>query len=560
MRVEEKAEIGLSPAILDNVDSAVEDLRVLAIHDDNSEGASKIRTRKTTESSLDLSSVQFPSTGEASSTSQNLAPAPYAPPERHTSWLNYAAARRGLGYTTPSTPPSRVPSTRPESPLFTRPPTPLFTPEPPSPEPPSPEPPSPEPPSPESPVPESPVTKPIETRRTMAVDADLEWGGNPGEKLSSKAFLKKAEITMVGMGKKQEELVDSVELFYKSGSRVEKWHEGLTEEEKKGGWKKYKELLLAEFPATEVVAKSSAEYIKDLVALRLPMEGLDVRDPETNLWAHQKFANQLFELAKAGEIANTASDIVSVHKNLPELFHPLVKDDGAMVVGLSTKVYGAVKDRISGWGQSRMWMRMADGALVPGVANWEGTVRVKGLEMKTTVEVFDSGGQWDLLVGKPLLEKFKAVHDYAKGELVLKKGKEVRKVFNEGLGRAVERKEKSRMVAIVEKVGGEEEDARLKTKSKARNHGGVNVVSDTETPRNREVSIELVHEKEQIPTHKQSQEEKSGKEVEGMKEGTEEEPVREEWVEEEKGKGGRRERKRRTKRKEIKTHTVETEE
>ncbi|KAK1233954.1 hypothetical protein PQX77_002854 [Marasmius sp. AFHP31] len=163
----------------------------------------------------------------------------------------------------------------------------------------------------------------------MAVDADLEWGGNPGEKISSKAFLKKAEITMVGMGKKSEELVEAVELFYKSGSRVEKWHEGLSEEDKKGGWKKYKELLLAEFPATEVVAKSPAEYIKDLVALRLPLEGLDVRDPETNLWAHQKFANQLFELAKAGEIAATASDIVSVHKNLPELFHSLVKDDAA---------------------------------------------------------------------------------------------------------------------------------------------------------------------------------------------------------------------------------------
>ncbi|KAK1228235.1 hypothetical protein PQX77_008747 [Marasmius sp. AFHP31] len=163
----------------------------------------------------------------------------------------------------------------------------------------------------------------------MAVDADLEWGGNPGEKMSSKAFLKKAEITMVGMGKKSEEMVEAVELFYKSGSRAEKWHEGLSEEDKKGGWKKYKELLLAEFPATEVVAKSPAEYIKDLVALRLPLEGLDVRDPETNLWAHQKFANQLFELAKAGEIAATASDIISVHKNLPELFHPLVKDDAA---------------------------------------------------------------------------------------------------------------------------------------------------------------------------------------------------------------------------------------
>ncbi|KAJ8092979.1 hypothetical protein PM082_011299 [Marasmius tenuissimus] len=162
----------------------------------------------------------------------------------------------------------------------------------------------------------------------MTVDADLEWGGNVGaEKLSSKNFLRKAEITMVGMGRKQEEFVETVELFFKEGSRAEKWHEGLNEEEKKGGWRKYKELLLAEFPSQEIVAKKPAEYIKDLVALRLPLEGLDVRDPDTNQWAHQKFADRLFELVKAGGITSTASDIVSVHKNLPEIFHSLVKDD-----------------------------------------------------------------------------------------------------------------------------------------------------------------------------------------------------------------------------------------
>ncbi|KAK1223474.1 hypothetical protein PQX77_013650 [Marasmius sp. AFHP31] len=176
-------------------------------------------------------------------------------------------------------------------------------------------------------------------------------------------------------------------------------------------------------------------------------------------------------------------------------------DDGAMVVGLSTKVYETVKDKIEGWGESRMWMRMADGALVPGVASWEGIIRIKGLEMRTALEVFDSGGQWDLLVGKPLLEKFQAVHDYAKNELVLKKGKEAVKVFGEGLGKVVERKPKSRLVATIEEVPDEEEDVGLQRNGKACNQGGVNVVDDTETPRSREVLVEFDSEKEQVPTH-----------------------------------------------------------
>ncbi|KAK1222436.1 hypothetical protein PQX77_014721 [Marasmius sp. AFHP31] len=166
-----------------------------------------------------------------------------------------------------------------------------------------------------------------------------------------------------------------------------------------------------------------------------------------------------------------------------------------------------VKDRIGGWGQSRKWMRMADGALVPGVASWHGKVRVKGLEMETTLEVFDSGGQWDFLFGKPLLEKFGAVHDYGKDVIVMKKGKEVVKVFNKGLGKPVEAKGKVKpLVAKVGEVVGTVEDARPRQNEKACNLSGVTV--DTEAPLEREVLVELPFKGEEVPTHEYSQNEK----------------------------------------------------
>ncbi|KAL0562950.1 hypothetical protein V5O48_019129, partial [Marasmius crinis-equi] len=137
-----------------------------------------------------------------------------------------------------------------------------------------------------------------------------------------------------------------------------------------------------------------------------------------------------------------------------------------------------------------MWMRMADGALVPGIASWNGTVRVKGLEVESSLEVFDSGGQWEVLFGKPLLEKFKAVHDFEKEELVVRKGKEVRRIFNEGLGKKIELKP---MVATIEEVQDEEEDVKPTSKEKAGDLGGGTEYS--EAPRDREVLVES------IPTH-----------------------------------------------------------
>ncbi|KAJ8078110.1 hypothetical protein PM082_000316 [Marasmius tenuissimus] len=165
-------------------------------------------------------------------------------------------------------------------------------------------------------------------------------------------------------------------------------------------------------------------------------------------------------------------------------------DDGAMGVGLSKELYKKVKDEIGGWGESKRWMKMADGVLVPGIANWKGVVRVKGLEVEVALEVFDSGGHWDFLFGKLLLQTFEAVYDYGKDMLVVKKGKEVRKVFNEGLGRKIERKRTTKpLVANVEKVAGEEEDARPRQQEKACNHG--RVIVNTEALWNREVLVEF---------------------------------------------------------------------
>ncbi|KAK1234698.1 hypothetical protein PQX77_002095 [Marasmius sp. AFHP31] len=635
------------------------------------------------------------------------------------------------------------------------------------------------------------------------------WGGEVGEELTSKNFLKRAEGWLVQTQKNENDYTKLVRLFYKDGSRAEKWHEELEKGDKDKGWEHYSELLLKEFPTRVTVTKKTTDYIQELHALRLGTEGLDVKNKEKNQWPHQKFTDDFWELSVAAGISNTPSDIYSIHKELPKIFHTLVSneaenwkdftdelrkvdikvvkeklgtaraieelkekqttlqtpgtpttrlansfnnvrigqapaqpryrnqgsrtpapdpfasngggrgnlfqgtqyrqpqqqqatyqqpayqqplrrvqftdaqketlkanvngyeqkpdtpegkalwrqdliaftnqwgrappnenmpwkgrpvpvnhidwgtraelqevraknsrgvsessgeyicgggrkrrgvdtggvfrlgkwgringlsgdrtiqrkdfflgnhshedshvqpssentidvysvqqvrsrvsepfrvdvelidgerkatlvcgmiDDGAMVVGLSKQQYERIKDEIGGWGQSKRWMRMADGALVPGVASWQGVVRVKGLEMETALEVFDSGGQWDFLFGKPLLKKFGAVHDYEKDTIVVKKGKEVRKIFNEGLGKQVEAKRKKKpLVAKVGEVVGKVEDARPRQKEKACNHGGVTV--NTEAPREREVLVELPFEGNKIPTHENTQNE-----------------------------------------------------
>ncbi|KAJ3870448.1 hypothetical protein F5051DRAFT_447687, partial [Lentinula edodes] len=110
-------------------------------------------------------------------------------------------------------------------------------------------------------------------------------------------------------------------------------------------------------------------------------------------------------------------------------------DDGAMVAAMDSAVYDKLKNAIGGWEPTQRKFRMANGSVVPGTARWKGRIKVKGVEVEGGFEVFDSGGGWKFLFGKPLLEQFAAVHDYRKDVIVLKgeQGKWT-EVFNKGLG------------------------------------------------------------------------------------------------------------------------------
>ncbi|KAJ7209815.1 hypothetical protein B0H12DRAFT_988346, partial [Mycena haematopus] len=90
-----------------------------------------------------------------------------------------------------------------------------------------------------------------------------------------------------------------------------------------------------------------------------------------------------------------------------------LEDDGAMVNAMCTALYEAIKHRIGELQWSVKTLRMANGALVPSTGYWEGYIRFGGARVRATFEVFPSGGSWSFLFGKPLLEGFGAVHDYA---------------------------------------------------------------------------------------------------------------------------------------------------
>jgi hypothetical protein len=60
---------------------------------------------------------------------------------------------------------------------------------------------------------------------------------------------------------------------------------------------------------------------------------------------------------------------------------------------------------------------MADGNRVKSHGQWVGEVGLGGKKVQTTFEIFPSRKGWSLLFGKPLLQKFGAVHDYTRDTL-----------------------------------------------------------------------------------------------------------------------------------------------
>jgi hypothetical protein len=69
--------------------------------------------------------------------------------------------------------------------------------------------------------------------------------------------------------------------------------------------------------------------------------------------------------------------------------------------------------------------------VVQSEARWEGEVEVEGIRAKLAFEVFDSGGKWDFLFGKSLLETFKAIHNYERDEIILKETNKTATLYNQ---------------------------------------------------------------------------------------------------------------------------------
>ncbi|KAJ3831926.1 hypothetical protein F5878DRAFT_509274, partial [Lentinula raphanica] len=87
-------------------------------------------------------------------------------------------------------------------------------------------------------------------------------------------------------------------------------------------------------------------------------------------------------------------------------------DGGAMVAAMDKCYYERVKDTIGGWERSTKRLRMANGSVVSAVAQWRGKVGLQGETVEGILQVFDSGGSWEILLGKPLLHALGAVHDF----------------------------------------------------------------------------------------------------------------------------------------------------
>ena len=92
-------------------------------------------------------------------------------------------------------------------------------------------------------------------------------------------------------------------------------------------------------------------------------------------------------------------------------------DGGAMVNSICNTVYPTLQNTLGMPSPSSKVLRMADGTRVPSQGRWSGDVSLGGRTVKESFEIFPSGGGWSLLFGKPLLEKFKAIHNYGEDTL-----------------------------------------------------------------------------------------------------------------------------------------------
>jgi len=95
-------------------------------------------------------------------------------------------------------------------------------------------------------------------------------------------------------------------------------------------------------------------------------------------------------------------------------------DGGSMVNAMDTLVFSKVSHHLSAHRPSVKQLRLADGTLISSQACWRGIMELDGVRHEGEFEVFDSGGGWEFLFGKPLLRTFNAIHNFATDIVIVK--------------------------------------------------------------------------------------------------------------------------------------------
>jgi hypothetical protein len=161
-------------------------------------------------------------------------------------------------------------------------------------------------------------------------------------------------------------------------------------------------------PATQELAK---EEVVEIISPAVDVHNARTNDNIVNLYSvgHKEvtrdmcdrgvevpFQHMLLILGPQGETIRVAA----------------IFDGCAMVGAMCVTVFDKVKHRLGEWKESERQLRMGNGVIVPSLAVWRGKMKLGEVMIEGEFEVFNSGGSWAFLLGKPLLRLFRAKQAY----------------------------------------------------------------------------------------------------------------------------------------------------
>lgn len=106
-------------------------------------------------------------------------------------------------------------------------------------------------------------------------------------------------------------------------------------------------------------------------------------------------------------------------------------DDGAMRNCISTERWNRYAHCMTSLSPSKIRIGVANGGKVKPLGRWYGEIKVGGIAASDWFEVFDCKGAFDVILGKPWLQKVKGVHDYETDEIHIQMGEQHMVLENE---------------------------------------------------------------------------------------------------------------------------------